>query len=143
MAHTEVAVRVTAWVDEGVAPLVGALNTDCRIVSLASCQEGDDGFAYVEFTSAREEDLRTVVGSVVAALGQLDECPASLSLTWWYGSDAPVASVRCPPADVARVASHLAGAASCVRRTPFPRGTPDREPRSSTGRRGCWVLTEP
>ena len=39
--HTEIPVKVTAWIDEGVAPLVEALNEFPQVVTLDSCQGGD------------------------------------------------------------------------------------------------------
>ena len=39
--HHEVPVKVTAWVDEGIAPLVLALNELPGVQTLDSCQGGD------------------------------------------------------------------------------------------------------
>lgn len=47
--HTEIPVKVNAWVNEGAALLVEALNTFPDIVSLDSCEGGVDQSAYVYF----------------------------------------------------------------------------------------------
>ena len=49
MPHREVPVQVTAWVDEGVAELVTALNAVPGVMTLDSCEERDDGRASVMF----------------------------------------------------------------------------------------------
>jgi tRNA(Phe) wybutosine-synthesizing methylase Tyw3 len=36
--HTEIPVNVNAWVDEGIAPLVEALNSFKRVWTAASCE---------------------------------------------------------------------------------------------------------
>jgi hypothetical protein len=41
-SHREVPVKVTAWIDEGVVPLVLALNEHPGVMTLDSCQ-GDPG----------------------------------------------------------------------------------------------------
>jgi hypothetical protein len=43
MPSNEIPVQVTAWVDEGVADLVTALNTVPGVMTPGSCEAGPDG----------------------------------------------------------------------------------------------------
>lgn len=43
MPHNEIPVQVTAWVNEGVAELVTALNTVPGVMTLDSCEADPDG----------------------------------------------------------------------------------------------------
>ena len=47
--HIEVPVKVNAYVDEGIAPLVEALNGFLGVVTLDSCEGSGDSHAYVHF----------------------------------------------------------------------------------------------
>lgn len=47
--HREVAVKVNAYVDEGIADLVSALSEVPGLVTMESCQGGDGQDAYVHF----------------------------------------------------------------------------------------------
>jgi tRNA(Phe) wybutosine-synthesizing methylase Tyw3 len=38
VSHQEIPIKVTAWVDEGIAPLVAALNEHPAVVTLDSCR---------------------------------------------------------------------------------------------------------
>ncbi len=51
--HREVAIKVTAWVDEGVAPLAQAINEFLHVRTMQSCE----GPAEVTFTYGEEADL--------------------------------------------------------------------------------------
>lgn len=51
--HREVAIKVTAWVDEGVAPLVQAINEFLHVRTTQSCE----GPAVVTFTYGEDADL--------------------------------------------------------------------------------------
>ena len=52
--HRETSVKVNAWVDEGVVPLVAALSPFENVVTLDSCQEHGAGEAYVSFQIGRD-----------------------------------------------------------------------------------------
>ena len=54
MAHVQVPVRVNAWADQGIAPLVKALNRFPSIITDCSCEQeyvkgSEYGEAYVQF----------------------------------------------------------------------------------------------
>lgn len=56
MLHRTVPIKVTAWVDERIAPLVAALNRYPQVVTLDSCEgHGGEGGAYVLFTCEGED----------------------------------------------------------------------------------------
>jgi hypothetical protein len=64
MPHREIPVQVTAWVDEGIADLVVALNAVPGVITLDSCQEGPDGLARVSFCSYEQAMLREIVAQL-------------------------------------------------------------------------------
>ena len=128
MPHREVPVQVTAWVDEGVAELVTALNAVPGLMTLSSCQEGDDGLARVWFCTHHEGALYETVSSIARVIGGGLREHVTLSF-WWGSDDAPaVADLACPPERLSAVAASVR--ASADRRTPSPGGTECREPRS-------------
>ena len=116
MSHREVPVKVTAWVDEGIADLVAALDAVAEVVTLSSCQEGQDGLARVSFCTHDEEMLYDTVSRIAGIVGRGRRESVSLSL-WWGADDAPpVADLACPPGLVPAVAETLRF--SAVRKTP-------------------------
>jgi hypothetical protein len=67
MIHREIPVKVTAWVDEGVAALVIALNELEDVMTLDSCQ-GDDGRpAHVFFRHRGDARAATLFAADLAA----------------------------------------------------------------------------
>lgn len=132
MPHTEVPVRVNAWVDQGVAELVAALNDLPGVLTLDSCECGADGDAYVFFTTHGSDALLDAAEQVSQALKGAEDCEAVVAVEWWYGSDTPTGRLRCRPADVPAVASRLV---SFARTNPSSNGTCGTGIRSSTSRR--------
>lgn len=106
--HREVPVKVTAWVDEGVADLVLALNEIPGIQTLDSCQEdAGHGLASVMFCTRDEAELYTTVSRLAGVIGCGPRGGVTLSL-WWGGDDAPaIADLRCPPDRLSAVAGAL------------------------------------
>jgi hypothetical protein len=112
MAHHEVAVKVTAWVDEGIAELVTALNALPGVMTLSSCQEGTDGLARVSFCTHEDEALYGAVSHIAEIIGAGRREAVTLSL-WWGADDAPpVADLACPPRLVSAVAGTLRSSAA-------------------------------
>lgn len=119
--HHEIPVKVTAWVDEGVAPLVGALNAHPRVITLDSCEGGPDTPAHVFFSfrgDGREAAL--FAAEIGAALAPHErDADYSLSAEWRPGADGPVLRIDCPTAHISRLARALseacgrAGGSSC------------------------------
>lgn len=105
--HKAVRIQVNAWVDVGVARLVEALNACPDVVTLDSCQGGDEGPTYVLFTTPDPADLLTLVPRMADHLAQVPECRATISLDWWCGAEIPTGRITCPPSDVDAVGAHL------------------------------------
>jgi len=113
--HREIPVQVTAWVDEGVAELVIALNAVPGVETLDSCQESPaDGLASVMFCTHDEAALYNTVTSLAQVIGRVPREHVSLSLSWGSDDAPAIADLRCPPERL----SALAGAvrASAARR---------------------------
>jgi hypothetical protein len=107
-SHQEIPVKVTAWVDEGVAPLVVALNEFEDVMTVASCQEGPRGGVYVLFRhrSGHATDLAT---DLAALLSRHDgEVDYLLRAEWRPGADDPLLELACPTDQTVRLAHLLA-----------------------------------
>lgn len=133
MPHTEVPVKVNAWVDQGVAELVAALNEVNGVVTLDSCECDPAGEAHVYFTTHGDGvTLFDAAAEVSEGLKGADDCEAVVAVEWWYGSATPTGRLRCRPADVPAVAERLL---SYARTNPSSSDRTCRDTRSSTGRR--------
>lgn len=99
--HPEIPVKVTAWVDEGIAPLVAALNEYDEIMTLDSCQGDDDRGAYVLFRAHVGESLRLVRDLATALVTHTDYL---LRAEWRPGADEPLIELACPPDRVGELA---------------------------------------
>jgi hypothetical protein len=110
--HHEVPVKVTAWVDEGIAPLVLALNELPDVQTLDSCQGGDQRAAHVFF--AHRGDAKTAaafVADLAAALAPHDdEADYTLTAEWRPGADQPVFRLACPATQADELAAALSSA---------------------------------
>ena len=120
-AHKEVQVKVNAFVDEGVAPLVVALNSIDGVVSLDSCErDAIAGEASVYFQyGVTWQDLANLVEALSRALRGLNLCCGFLvSLEWLGSNDRPRAHLSVKPEHVADVAAAIRPdllAAVCLR----------------------------
>jgi hypothetical protein len=106
-SHHEIPVKVTAWIDEGVAPLVAALNEFEDVVTVDSCQEGPQKGAYVLFLRRGDHavDLAT---NLAARLSPHDgEVDYLLRAEWRPGTGEPLLELACPTDQVLRVAQIL------------------------------------
>jgi len=113
MTHREIPIQVTAWVDEGVADLVVALNAIPGILTLDSCQEGPDGRARVTFCTHERAMLREAMDHLGAIIhGQPWQEHVALML--WAGRDdeRPVADITCRPQWVTPLARVVRASAS-------------------------------
>jgi hypothetical protein len=97
---------VNAWVDEGIASLVIALNRYPQIVTFESCENGTDGQAFVSFFVTDEGNLLLTVQTIAQRLAGSD-LPAVVALEWSYGATTPGAVIRCLPDAVDAVALRL------------------------------------
>lgn len=139
MPHREIAVQVTAWVDEGVADLVIALNAITGVLTLDSCEEDPEGLARVTFCTHDDRALPSV-------LDRLSQCidRAGLgeraTIRLWAGcdGDALTADLYCPPALVSGLTDEIL--VSADRTTRCDGDTRRTRPRSSTA---CRRLPQP
>lgn len=119
--HSEVQVKVNAFVDEGVAPLVVALNAIDGVVTLDSCEEdAGTGEASVYFRYGSSwQDLGALVKTIAELIQGIDLCcGVSVCLEWFGNNDQPRAHLsvrREHVADVARVIRPEALASVCTR----------------------------
>jgi hypothetical protein len=133
LKHKEIPIKVNAWVDEGVAPLVSALNEFPGIATISSCR-GHDGIGYVRFLHlGPDAALFRFVQNLSRSLGSMFRADYfySIRLNWTSGGDRPSAELHVR----SDKAEHLAGAIKRVaidacRRTGFRRGNHNTKPRS-------------
>jgi hypothetical protein len=103
--HKEVQVKVNAWVDEGIAPIITALNQFERVETVDSCQgygskwEAEsigvwgDQLAYTYFRfRGTARDLLTFLQDLSVSLGtRLDSCcDYRLRAEWLAGAKEPI-----------------------------------------------------
>ena len=89
-SHHEIPVKVTAWVDEGVAPLVVALNDFDRVLTVGSCEGDEATGAYVLFRFVGDRQEAT---DFAAGLGEAlspHQFPYLLQAEWRPGEDEPL-----------------------------------------------------
>jgi hypothetical protein len=109
--HTEISVKVNAYVDAGVAPLVEALNQFPEVVTLDSCEGSADSATYVCFAVRGDAATGfTFVQCLSASLGNRLHscCDYSLQLEWGAGAEQPLARIVTQPHYVATLAAALA-----------------------------------
>lgn len=132
--HKEVPVKVTAWADEGVVPLVEALSEFPWIITIDSCQDNGRG-AHVFFRHYGDNEEGALFAAALgAALAPYSETAEyRLQATWHAGWDEPRFELACPTDGVKR----LADAISACRKSASPCGSLHKAPRSS---RDCQIL---
>jgi hypothetical protein len=110
--HHEVPVKVTAWVDEGVAPLVLALNELADVQTLDSCQGSDQQPAHVFFAHHGGAHEAVVFAADLAAVlaPHDDVADYALIAEWRPGTDQPVFRLVCPATQAGKLAEVLSSA---------------------------------
>lgn len=110
MAHRTVPIKVTAWVDEGVAPLVEALNAYPHVVTLDSCEGNGEG-AYVLFTCEGEDpaDFAMELGKALSH----EPVEYVLRSEWRTEQSEPLLELACPTNEI----NALAAAVTAFRTT--------------------------
>ncbi|MEX0972009.1 MAG: hypothetical protein WDZ46_01970 [Solirubrobacterales bacterium] len=114
--HTEIPVKVNAWVDYGIAPLVTALNEFENIWTLGSCEDEPSGVlapypAYVLFSyrqGGREAAL--LMADLMEVLA--DAATFCLQSDWRAGNPEPVLTISCPHDQVPALASAVRAASA-------------------------------
>jgi hypothetical protein len=113
--HRQVPVKVNAWVEEGVAPLVEALNRYDQVwTTSSSAGEGDRDRAHVVFAyNGRTARFCNVAQKLANALSR--DLPNSdlwnLQVQWAFGSSQPLATLEVKKKAVAKVSRALRGQA--------------------------------
>jgi hypothetical protein len=99
-SHREIPVKVTAWIDEGVVPLVLALNGFPGVMTLDSCQ-GDPGQRPASVFFCLRGETVTFAERLAATLTRFaDRCDYTLTVEWRAGADEPIFRLVCPAAHV-------------------------------------------
>jgi len=104
--HQEIPIKLTAWIDQGVVPLVEALDGFEDVLTVASCE--DDGIqgAYVLFRLRGTSDQATDFASGLAAdLNSEEGVSYLLQAEWRPGESEPLLTLSCPPDQVPLVAN--------------------------------------
>jgi hypothetical protein len=94
--HREVPVKVTAWVDEGVASLVTALNELPDVMTCASCQQGPRGGAYVLFRRHGGDGAALAVEIARLLASHDDGIDWLLRSEWRSRAAEPLLELACP-----------------------------------------------
>ncbi|MGC2423320.1 MAG: hypothetical protein WA666_03085 [Nitrospirota bacterium] len=99
-------VKVKAWVDERVAPLVEALSKINGLMTFESCEEWTPNEAVVLFTfgaSTKKEKLVSFCGKLSEILRDLD-CGVVISLEWRGSNDQPWGRLAVTPDHITDIA---------------------------------------
>jgi hypothetical protein len=112
VSHQEIPVKVTAWIDEAVAPLVSALNEHPRVLTLDSCQGDAERPAHVFFCFRGSGQAAALFAADLGSALAPHEDAADYSLTaeWRPGTDEPVFRLGCPTDHVGDLAVVLSEA---------------------------------
>jgi hypothetical protein len=108
--HEEIPIKVTAWVDRGVAELVVALNGIRNLISIDSCENRrNEGVADVYFVArGLANDTTHLAADLDALLGGQKRLGIWYRISVGGEPDRPVARIEVATADVARLARTVA-----------------------------------
>ena len=108
-AHKQVLVKVNAQCDEGIAPLVIALNAVPGVITLDSCQRLFEGKGHVFFTYGDSwETLAPLLAELAYKLSHLNMCcEYILSMEWLGSNDQPHARLLVDPEHVEAIATAI------------------------------------
>ncbi len=107
--HEQVAIKVNGFCDEGIRPLVSALNEIDGVVTLDSCECGVDGEAYVFFEYGETwKEVASLLQAMSTGLSRrLVDSGHTLRLEWSGSNERPRAQIVVEPQHVATLAGHL------------------------------------
>ena len=106
---------VTAWVDEGVVPLVEALNTRHDIITVDSCECREDGRASVYFTFYGEASEIPAKAHELACSLDPSVCEYTLTVEYFMSSQ-PLVKLSTAPGDVESLAASVSACTFMARR---------------------------
>ena len=95
MSHKQAMIKVNAECDEGIVPIVLALNEIDGVITLESCQQGVYGEAYVFFTYGKNWwEMGCLMQELSTCLRENGICcEAVLRLEWVGSNDCPRAKL--------------------------------------------------
>ncbi len=108
--HDQTMIKVNVPVDDGIAPLVLALNRFPRVLTLDSCQCSQDGQAQVAFTlfNAEAGDEEAFLADLSARIGARNgDLAVALALEWFAGGATAMAWLRVPSGQTKALAAVL------------------------------------
>lgn len=119
--HRQVAVKVNVTCDEGIVPLVVALNEINGLRTHDSCQCTPDGQASVFFEYGDDwRNLAEMMQSLSSRLGEERiSCGFVFRLEWWGSNEWPRAEILMNPRHVATVADAIKKIAPEINRRTF------------------------
>jgi hypothetical protein len=98
--HVQTRVKVNAYVDRGIAPLVEALNELPEVMTCSSCEGRNGEDAWVAFMVGEStQQLANYVEKLSANLGKDDSLSGvsfRLAVEWYAGGHTPSAYLRVP-----------------------------------------------
>lgn len=134
-SHKTIPVKVNALVDEGVAPLVNALNEFPAVLTVDSCQGHNGDPAYVFFHYVGEDGGPRFAQWLNKGLHEVAEgTDYVLQLEWRPGHPDPMAQLCVPGVQVDRLASLVSQLASAYRKNGSDGDTSCKAPHNSTDR---------
>ncbi len=123
--HREIPIKVNAWIDEGVAALVSALNDFEQVETVGSCEGYPHQDSHVLFhVRGGSQGAALFAASLGGMLG--DEAPYLLQAEWRAGNSEPLLTLSCPRDSV----PNLASAVDAAHRRLSPDGTQGTAPRN-------------
>lgn len=104
--HKQVKIKVNAECDEGIVPVVTALNELGGLITLDSCQHGVYGEAFVFFTYGTTwQELGCLVNELASCFRENGVCcECVLRLEWVGSNDCPRAKLVCDIGHVGNIA---------------------------------------
>ncbi len=110
--HREIAVKVTAWVDEAVAPLVEALNEYPWVVTLDSCEGYGEADSYVFFRVRTESPREAAIFAADLAAILTSDIQHSLEVEWRGENTLPLVCIACERQAIPAVSALLRAGAN-------------------------------
>jgi hypothetical protein len=109
--HREILIKINAWVDEGIAPLVETLNRIDGVLTLESCQgdpehEAQIDLYYGQFARTSPAQLATFADAIATALIKGGSHRSRVAVEW-LGGNMPRILLSMPTEDISLVTSAL------------------------------------
>jgi hypothetical protein len=131
--HKQVQVKVNAYVDEGVSPLVCALNELEGVITIDSCEGYADDPSYVYFhLLSLSEDCALFAHKLASALHSQIQGRWDYFVGVEWSSGEPMLQIRVPRNFVGQTAEAIRSIVSRLRSSASRHDTCDRAPHSLT-----------